>query len=341
MTNKEWMEKLIEALSENLYERKDIVAQTLLAILAGQSVFLYGPPGTAKSLIARRVVKAFDTAKFFEYLMNRFSTPDEVFGPVSIQELKNGCYVRKTEGFLPTADVAFLDEIWKSSPAILNALLTIINERKFSNGSSVETVPLKGIVAASNEIPEENQGLAALYDRFVLRLPVFPLKERSSFEAMLKNDTTSADVKLERDWLLTDEKWSEILKTAQSVEISKEVLNIVHAIRLRIDEENKGKDSKEQIYVSDRRWQKMLQILKSAAYLCDRDSVLPVDTLILKNCLWEKFETREKLVEIVEKSVHENCPYHSEEYDKWEEDLGEINGEVESTFFTIPTNTKR
>lgn len=327
------MEKLIKALSENLYERENIVAQTLLAILAGQSVFLYGPPGTGKSLIARRVVNAFDGAKFFEYLMNRFSTPDEVFGPVSIKELKDGRYVRKTEGFLPTADIAFLDEIWKSSPAILNTLLTIINERKFSNGNLVEKVPLKGIVSASNEIPEENQGLAALYDRFILRLPVFPVKERKSFEAMLKTGQTPAEVKLEQEWLLTDEKWEELLEMAKMVEISEDVLNIVHAIRQRIDEENHGKDSKGQIYISDRRWQKMLQILKMAAYLCDRDSVLPVDVLILKNCLWEKFESREKLTEIVEKSVREFCPYHSEKYEKWEEDLDDTKKEIEETFF--------
>ena len=100
---------LLEAISKGLHERDDIVAKTLLATIAGQSVFLYGPPGTAKSLIARRINLAFKDAAYFEYLMQKFSTPDEVFGPIDIKSLKEGKYVRNTQGYLPSANFAFLD----------------------------------------------------------------------------------------------------------------------------------------------------------------------------------------------------------------------------------------
>ena len=175
-------------------------------MFAGKSIFLYGPPGTAKSMIARRASLAFDTLGnsripnenstensripnknkgFFAYLMNRFSTPEEIFGPIDIAELKKNNLTRKTDGYLPTAHFAFLDEIWKSSPAILNTLLTIINERIYRDGNTDVKVPLKGIVCASNEFPPANQGLEALYDRMILRYFIKPLKE--NFEKLFKS----------------------------------------------------------------------------------------------------------------------------------------------------------
>ena len=181
------IEKIIKLLSEVLYEREEIVSLTLLSAIAGKPIFLYGPPGTAKSFIAKRVSSAFKDSKYFGYLMQRFSTPEDIFGPISLEELKNDKYIRKIDGYLPDADFAFLDEIWKSTPAILNTLLTIINERVFKNGSEEVKVPLKALISASNETPPEGQGLEALYDRFIVRLIVNNIKNRDNFEKILEN----------------------------------------------------------------------------------------------------------------------------------------------------------
>ena len=116
-------------------------------------------------------------------------------------------YVRKIDGFLPTSDFAFLDEIWKSSPAILNTLLTIINEKIFKNGQNIEKVPLKVLISASNETPPENQGLEALYDRFLVRLYVPPMVEKNSFETLLQSSSTKEQIKLSKDLLIAHDEW--------------------------------------------------------------------------------------------------------------------------------------
>ena len=331
---KEQISQLITEISVGLHEREEIVALSLLAILSGQSVFLYGPPGTAKSLVARRLSLAFKESKYFEYLMNRFSTPEEVFGPVSIKELKEDRYVRKPKGYLPEADIAFLDEIWKSSPAILNTLLTIINERKFRNGDKVVDVPLKGIVAASNEIPPENQGLEALYDRFIMRLVVNPMSDRRNFEALLKDVPTDAVVPVDESLKFDAQKWKNALDSLDKISISEESLNVINAIRVRIDEFNKKRDNKSNIiYISDRRWQKMSRVMKMAAYLCDRDKVMPVDVLVLKNCLWTKEDNKAALAKMVEDSVRDYSLFNFEKFERWTDEYETLKKEIDDTFF--------
>ena len=133
---KEHIRMLIDWMSTDLFEKQHIMAVALLSAIAGESIFLLGPPGTAKSMVARRLKMVFKEAKSFEYLMSRFSTPDDIFGPVSISKLKNeDKYERLVEGYLPDAEVVFLDEIWKAGPSIQNALLTALNERILKNGS--------------------------------------------------------------------------------------------------------------------------------------------------------------------------------------------------------------
>ena len=136
MRTEEQLKQLMKVLSQGVFEKEHVLAMALLSAIAGESIFLLGPPGTAKSLVARRLKLAFKDGNAFEYLMSRFSTPDEIFGPVSISLLKNeDRYERVVDGFLPTATIVFLDEIWKVSPSIQNSLLTAINERIFLQGA--------------------------------------------------------------------------------------------------------------------------------------------------------------------------------------------------------------
>ena len=297
---------LLKQLSAGMHEREQIIAVALLGAIAGHNTFLYGPPGTAKSLISRRLAAAFKSKSYFECLMNRFSTPEEVFGPVSIKELKEDRYVRKTDGYLPTAEFAFLDEIWKSSPAILNNLLTIINEHLFKNGSERVKVPLKSLIVASNEVPPENQGLDALYDRFIIRLHVPPIQESKNFENLLQSRPSSDTPEIDANLVIGEQELAQWRDQILDVQISKDTMQIVDYIRQELadnfDELN--------AYVSDRRWQRAAMLMKASAFCNGRNETNHSDAVLLKHCLWTTPENRENVAEIVMEAIRE-CGFDS------------------------------
>ncbi len=290
---------LVASVSAGMFEREEIIAVSLLGALCGQNTFLYGPPGTAKSLISRRIACAFEQPTYFEYLMNRFSTPEEVFGPVSIKALKEDHYIRKTDNYLPKAEFAFLDEIWKSSPAILNTLLTLINEHVFRNGETIEKAPLKALIAASNETPDANQGLEALYDRFIVRLMVGPIREAQHFDQLLNSKPTEAKIDIPLTLQVKSSEWAEWMAQSHQVKLSAETLTIIHLIREQLEQQYETL----KVYVSDRRWQRAAMLMKAAAFFNDRRETNHSDALLLQHCLWTHEENRQAVWDIVAEMV--------------------------------------
>lgn len=319
---------LLKQLTEGIHERDQIMAVSLLGAIAGHNTFLFGPPGTAKSLISRRLVCAFENPKYFEYLMNRFSTPEEVFGPVSIKALKEDRYIRKIDGYLPTADFVFLDEIWKSSPAILNNLLTIINEHIFKNGDERMSVPLKALIAASNEVPPENQGLEALYDRFIIRLLVPPIEQEENFNNLLDSKPSSDKPNISENLRISYAELAKWREQIHEVKLSADTLLIIKYIR----EELVTKFDKLGVYVSDRRWQRAAVLLKASAFCNGRKETNHSDAVLLKYCLWTTPENREAVEQIVINSI-KSCGFDTgidlAELDREKEKLDkEINKEL-------------
>ena len=262
---------LLHQLNERVFEKEHIVALALLSAVAGESIFLLGPPGVAKSMVGRRLKLAFRNASAFEYLMSRFSTPDEIFGPVSISKLKDeDTYERMVDGYLPSATIAFLDEIWKAGPAIQNALLTIINEKIYRNGQFSIRVPLKGLIAASNELPAQGQGLEALWDRFLLRCLVGGIEDMGEFDRMISS-TDETEPVVDESLQITDEEYIRWEKEMAAIKIHYSIFEVIHALKDQIEQynlqiQNEGGVSSP-LYVSDRRWKKMVKLLKASAFL--------------------------------------------------------------------------
>ena len=325
----ERFKQLLGEMNRGIYEKNTEISLSLLAALAGESVILLGPPGVAKSMVARQLKTAFRDAQSFEYLMSRFSTPDEIFGPVSIQKLKTSdTYERAVEGYLPTADVVFLDEIWKAGPAIQNTLLTVINEKIFRNGNREMHLPLKLLVAASNELPAKGEGLEALWDRFVIRIESRPIKLEKNFRAMLLEAPTdflgptdftdstdssgsmgkcgftdSADFSDSTDFSdlkITAEEYAEWVEKICKIGVKEEVLDAISAIRKSLRAVNVDEAAERRnIYVSDRRWKNIVRLLRTSAFMQDREEVDICDLLPIYHCLWQEPEERDAIRSIV------------------------------------------
>ena len=309
--------KLITLASEGIWEKEHIFSLALLCSIAGESIFLLGPPGTAKSVIARRLKEIFKEKKAFEYLMSRFSTPDEIFGPVSISKLKDeDVYERRTEGYLPSATVVFLDEIWKAGPAIQNSLLTVINEKIYQNGNHTIKLPMKALIAASNELPQEDEGLEALWDRFIVRIVSNCISNEKIFYKMLRQKREAA-ITIPDSLTISDKEYLDWQEQICEIDIPDEILKTITIIREKLKEIEK-KEEREPLdfYISDRRWKKIIHLLQTSAFLNGRKIIKHTDLSILNHVLWNKAEFISTISTVVSQSLFADLQERIEKLEK-------------------------
>ena len=288
MHPREKLAAIREELKQMFLERGELIDGSLSALLSLHHVLIIGPPGTAKSMLADEICRRIDGASYFQWLLTRFTTPEEIFGAVSLKGLEQDDYRRVTAHKLPEAEISFLDEVFKANSSILNAILTIINERIFHNGKEIVPIPLLTLFGATNELPEDDE-LMALYDRFLLRFVVNYIAEDFCFLRMLESTPQS-----ERTTLTLDE-----LRQAQAevreVSISDHVFRAMTDIRRELGRKN--------IIASDRRYRQSLSLLQAHAYLSGEQQVAERDLFFLEHALWrdpgEQPEVRNVIREIL------------------------------------------
>ena len=276
---------LLPALNAAFPERAEVIRASLTASVAGEHVLMLGPPGTAKSLLVRTLAGAFGSS-YFELLMTRFTTPDEVFGPVKLSALQADRFSRAYEAYLPGKQTVFLDEVFKSNSAILNALLTLLNERKFHDDGVPIDVPLITCFGASNELPEGPE-LDALYDRFLVRVVTDYIADRDAFKSMLVAPpiAIAAHVDIEAEQ-----------NAARAVAVSDDTITAL--VDLRSACRAAG------IIVSDRRWRQSLSLVRAAAHIDGRAATEADDLEVLEHVLWKKPDERMSVARTIQQTVN-------------------------------------
>ena len=292
----------IREASRNLIERETLVELVALAAVAREHVLIIGAPGTAKSEAVRRIAKATG-GNYFEYLLGRFTEPSEIFGPVDLRKLKEGLVETETTGMLPEAEIAFLDEIFLGSTAILNTLLGILNERVYRRGHTVLSCPLRVCVGASNALPDDDS-LAAFADRFLVRLFVEPIPD-PLLESLLEGGWDLA--KREFTHMASLENIDFLAQTAETVNLDAVRPRIAQAVRLL---RNAG------VGISDRRAVKMQKLIASASILDGRQVAESRDLWTLVYAIptsEQQALARDVLHDLIDQTENQTLPFAAED----------------------------
>jgi len=288
------LEKLLQIRDElktGYYERDDVIDGTFTALLTDNHMLLIGPPGTAKSQLVSEVCNKINGAQYFQWLLTKFTAPEELFGAVSLKGLENDEYRRVTSGKLPEAHIVFLDEVFKASSSILNTLLTVMNERIYYNGTQITEIPLISLFGASNELPSEEDELEALYDRFLLRYVVDYIKEDFRFLKLLQGDGTDS-----KETVITPEELNYCKSQARETLVPSNILKLIGRIRKEL--------KKKGITPSDRRYKQSISVLKAKAYLDGREEVSEEDLRFLENVLWRDPGEKVEIQSTIHQALH-------------------------------------
>jgi MoxR-like ATPase len=288
MTSIEKLNRVLTYIKHSFVGKDEIVDLLGISLLARENLFLLGPPGTAKSAIVRLLSQCLEDGKNFEYLLTRFTEPNEIFGPFDIRKLKEGELVTNTEGMMPEASLVFFDEIFNANSAILNSLLTALNEKIFRRGKETRHLPALMFVGASNMLPED-EALQALLDRFLIRVKCEYVDPDLLQEVLLAGWRLESSLPPDKP-VISSEEISLLQKDCRNIDLApvrKQYIDIVHSLR------STG------IRVSDRRAVKLQNIIAASALICNRSSAILSDLWVLKY-IWDTEEQVEILTGIID-----------------------------------------
>lgn len=291
MNNIDKLNNVLAHIKDAFIGKDEIIDLLGICLVARENAFLLGPPGTAKSAIVRMLSESIENGKNFEYLLTRFTEPNEIFGPFDIRKLKEGELVTNTEGMMPEASMVFLDEIFNANSAILNSLLMALNEKIFKRGKETRQLPALMFVGASNLLPED-EALNALLDRFLVRIECDYVDTDLLEEVLLAGRKLEASNNSEKP-TITPSDILEIQKACKQVDLSpilKQYVDVVHSLR------NTG------ISVSDRRAVKIQNLIAASAVMCNRSEATLSDLWVLKY-IWDTEEQIEVLAGIIDNII--------------------------------------